>query len=210
MVRAASIRLSSFLRADRGPSPNAGPFDGSLSNAIELKTAVQPLHAGQVRRFEQKLLRFWAQSFLLGVPAVVVGFRRANPPIIDTVQRFETMAIPRMVRPTPAPPASALQPPPPWEAQVCLAFAAEVLHFLRRVILPAGEADAEGRARIWSVQLGGSGRQLKCRELAPGSDEWAGRVREESRARGPRWGILPAWVRDGREAPSAAGPPKLS
>jgi hypothetical protein len=157
------------------------------------------MHAGQVRRFEQKLLRFWAQSFLLGIPAVVVGFRRANPPIIDTIQRFETMTIPRMVRP-PATNGSTQPPAPPWEAQVCLAFAAEILHFLRRAILPAGEADVEGRARVWSVRLGGSGRQVECRELAPGGDEWAGRVREESRGRGPRWGILPAWVRDKRGA----------
>lgn len=168
-----------------------GPFDGTLATAVELKTAVQPVHPAQVRRFELKLLRFWAQSFLLGIPSVVVGFRRANPPVVDTVQRFPTLGLPRLVRP----PQGG---PPPWEPQTCLAFAADVLHFLQATLLPSGEADDHGRARVWAVRLGGSGRQVECRELEPEGDEWAGRVRERERERGPRWGILPAWAKAGK------------
>jgi hypothetical protein len=45
-----------------------GLFDGTLRNAIELKTNVSINSARAEQTFETKLLKHWAQSFLLGIP----------------------------------------------------------------------------------------------------------------------------------------------
>lgn len=44
-----------------------------------------------------KLLKFWAQSFLVGVPKVTVGFRDDDGQIVK-VEDFATLNIPRLVR----------------------------------------------------------------------------------------------------------------
>ncbi|KAL8985163.1 MAG: hypothetical protein Q9205_001040 [Flavoplaca limonia] len=44
-------------------------------NWVELKTAATPLSDRDVLKYERKLLKFWIQSFLLGVPKIIVGFR---------------------------------------------------------------------------------------------------------------------------------------
>jgi RAT1-interacting protein len=63
-------------------------------------------------------MRFWIQSFLLGVPRIVVGFRSRNG-ILQRIQEFRTMEIPDMV--------SRSGPCPPWDANVCINFAASFL-----------------------------------------------------------------------------------
>lgn len=169
-----------------------GEFTGSLANSVELKTSVQPVTQGQINRFELKLLRFWAQSFLLGTPTIVVGFRQQDPPEVVAVQRMETRLIPRMVRPPGWPERAA-----PWEAQRCLAFGGQVLSFLRRTMSALGEEDEQGRARVWSVRLERGWVEVRC--MTGGGDEWEGRVRERKRGRGERWGILPAWMKEGKK-----------
>lgn len=47
--------------------------------------------------FESKLLKFWAQSFLLGVPKIIVGFRSRDGLLLKT-QELETSAIPDTVK----------------------------------------------------------------------------------------------------------------
>jgi RAT1-interacting protein len=44
-----------------------------------------------------KLLKFWAQSFLPGIPTILVGFRDDDGNVV-TVETFKTMEIPRLVR----------------------------------------------------------------------------------------------------------------
>ena len=44
-------------------------------NWVELKTSEEILDERINVKFERKLLRIWAQSFLLGVPKIIVGFR---------------------------------------------------------------------------------------------------------------------------------------
>ncbi|KAF1362240.1 RAI1-domain-containing protein [Lizonia empirigonia] len=71
---------------------------------VELKTAEElPPPARQqhrdVLRFERKLLKFWAQSFLLGVPKIVVGFRSKSG-ILRGVQMFNTHELPGMEQKT--------------------------------------------------------------------------------------------------------------
>ena len=66
---------------------------------MELKTSKRPLSAHDIEKYERyKLLKFWLQSFLAGVPTIVIGFRDDAGNVVD-LKALETMAIPRSVRP---------------------------------------------------------------------------------------------------------------
>ena len=51
------------------------PCDGSPVNWVELKTSADIRNDRDMITFERKLMKFWIQSFLLGVPKIIVGFR---------------------------------------------------------------------------------------------------------------------------------------
>lgn len=68
-------------------------------------------------KFERKLLKFWAQSFLLGVPKIVVGFRDQHG-ILRRIEELETAAIPGQVK---------KHGKGVWDGNVCINFAAAFL-----------------------------------------------------------------------------------
>lgn len=112
----------------------ASPKPPATSDApipwIELKTAEElPPHPRDrdILKFERKLLKFWAQSFLLGVPKVIVGWR-SKQGILKGVQEFDTGKIPGMVRR-----GSAC-----WDGNVCINFAAAFLAHLKETIKEDG------------------------------------------------------------------------
>ncbi|KAJ3353328.1 decapping endonuclease targeting mRNA [Allomyces javanicus] len=80
---------------------------------VELKTNKCVRTPGDHRVWRAKLLRIWAQSFLAGVPTVMVGFRD-NAGVLVDVQELSTSDLPRMVRGS----ADA------WDPMACLRFAA--------------------------------------------------------------------------------------
>ncbi|KAL6620194.1 hypothetical protein ACP70R_035333 [Stipagrostis hirtigluma subsp. patula] len=85
---------------------------------VELKTS-RELEYHTVEAYEkEKLLRFWIQSFLAGVPYVVVGFRN-DAGILVRTERLKTKDITQRVK------AKNY-----WQGGVCLAFADEVLCWL--------------------------------------------------------------------------------
>ncbi|KAF8719868.1 hypothetical protein HU200_024629 [Digitaria exilis] len=85
---------------------------------VELKTS-RELEYHTVEKYEkEKLLRFWIQSFLAGVPYVVVGFRNDAGTLVRT-ERLRTKDITQKVK------AKNY-----WQGGVCLAFADEVLCWL--------------------------------------------------------------------------------
>jgi RAT1-interacting protein len=97
---------------------------------VELKTAEELPPRQQHRdvlKFERKLLKFWAQSFLLGVPKVIVGFRSKSG-ILRSTQTFNTHEIPGMVR----------RGTNCWDGNVCINFAAEFLKWLKEVVTGEG------------------------------------------------------------------------
>ncbi|OSS45427.1 hypothetical protein B5807_10141 [Epicoccum nigrum] len=120
---------------------------------VELKTAEQlpPPHRQQHRdvlRFERKLLKFWAQSFLLGVPTIIVGFRTKSGVLTGT-QTFATTELPGMVR----------RGTGCWDGNVCINFAAGFLGWLKDVIT------GEGR---WSVVLRKKSGVVEVRKVGEG------------------------------------------
>jgi RAT1-interacting protein len=100
-----------WLVWDRKPSDTSCPI-----NWVELKTAAQVESDRDQIRFERKLLKFWAQSFLLGVPKIVVGFRTKDG-ILTSLEEVETRSIPDMVR----------RGKQLWDGNICINFAAAFL-----------------------------------------------------------------------------------
>jgi RAT1-interacting protein len=97
---------------------------------VELKTS-KLLRAQRDRTsFEKhKLLKFWLQSFLAGVPKIVVGFRDDGG-VVHEMQNLETLAIPRMVR------AQGH-----WDPSVCLNFGQRALDWLQRQMASRSEGE---------------------------------------------------------------------
>jgi RAT1-interacting protein len=68
-------------------------------------------------KYERKLLKFWAQSFLLGVPRIVVGFRDQEG-IVRRLEEVETAKIPSTVKKSGR---------GTWDGNICINFAAAFL-----------------------------------------------------------------------------------
>ncbi|RKF80663.1 Decapping nuclease rai1 [Golovinomyces cichoracearum] len=97
--------------------------DDAFMNWIELKTSADVLNEHDARRFERKLMKFWIQSYLLGVPKIIIGFR-THDGFLSRIEEFDTLSIPRMVR----------KRGNSWDAEMCLNFASDFLNFLRSTI----------------------------------------------------------------------------
>lgn len=68
-------------------------------------------------KYERKLLKFWIQSFLLGVPKIIVGFRTQDG-ILERLEELETKNIPGMVK---------RQGKGTWDGNLCINFTAAFL-----------------------------------------------------------------------------------
>ncbi|XP_061701814.1 decapping and exoribonuclease protein-like [Syngnathoides biaculeatus] len=91
---------------------------------LELKTSAVSRTDKQRSKFNRfKLLKWWAQSFLLGVPRVVAGFRNDDG-VVVSVRTYRTAEIPRLVRDEPL----------PWTPAVCVNFCNEFLSYVKRVV----------------------------------------------------------------------------
>lgn len=69
------------------------------------------------------MIKFWAQSFLIGLPKIIVGFRDDDGNLCS-LKEIKTLEIPRMVR----------GKDKMWDAVICLNFLNEFFEWLRRVI----------------------------------------------------------------------------
>jgi len=88
---------------------------------IELKTSAYQESERQRTSFQKyKLLKFWIQSYLVGVPIIKCGFRKDD--ILHHIETFETMRIPRIARDRGG-----------WNGNVCLNFAHEILRFIKHL-----------------------------------------------------------------------------
>ncbi|KAF2715263.1 RAI1-domain-containing protein [Pleomassaria siparia CBS 279.74] len=122
---------------------------------IELKTSEElPYNRSKhdVLKFERKLLKFWAQSFLLGVGKVIVGFR-SKAGILRAVEVYETGQIPGMVR----------RGTQCWDGNTCINFASALLSHLKETITD------EGVYRITLRKKGGAVEVQKVQEKGTGA-----------------------------------------
>ncbi|WWC63877.1 uncharacterized protein I303_106482 [Kwoniella dejecticola CBS 10117] len=110
------------VRAEPG-TPHPG-----LEKCVELKTNRVIENEKQEFIFHKKLLKHWAQSWLLGIPEIEVGFRDDSG-ILRNQRAFETEKIPRFI-------ASVPSAHPPWTPGPCLHFLHAVLNLVLTHILP--------------------------------------------------------------------------
>jgi RAT1-interacting protein len=96
---------------DRKPDDPDEPI-----NWVELKTSEDVWSEADERKFERKLLKFWIQSFLVGVPKIIVGFRDKQ----GTLLRVEELA-------TQGIPATVKKRGRSWDGNTCVNFTAAFL-----------------------------------------------------------------------------------
>ncbi|KAI1008038.1 Decapping nuclease [Podosphaera aphanis] len=89
-------------------------------NWVELKTNVQISNNRDAINYERKLMKIWIQSFLLGVPKVIVGFRTRDG-VLKQVEELDTLSIPNQVK---------KQGRNIWDGNMCINFASKLLEFL--------------------------------------------------------------------------------
>ena len=82
-----------------------------------MKTSAEINNERDQIKFERKLLKFWIQSFLLGVPKIIVGFRTSDG-ILIRLEELNTQSIPDMVKSR----GRNL-----WDGNTCINFAANFL-----------------------------------------------------------------------------------
>nr|POE65020.1 decapping nuclease rai1 [Quercus suber] len=124
---------------------------------IELKTS-QEFNANdrrELEKFERKMLRFWAQSFLLGVPKIAVGFRSVRGDLLR-VDELETQRIPQMVKTSTR----------VWEGNVSINVTAAFLDFLKQTIVGEGvwrirRLKSQRRIEVFRVTANGTGEIVK-------------------------------------------------
>ncbi|KZT50616.1 RAI1-domain-containing protein [Calocera cornea HHB12733] len=95
-----------------------GKNDG---NYVELKTSAVVRSDRDGKNFERSALKYWAQSYLLGIPEVVVGFRSPQEPYhLEATQTFETFQLPRL----------GLKAG--WSASACLNWTNAVIEYIHQ------------------------------------------------------------------------------
>ncbi|ROV91149.1 hypothetical protein VSDG_07884 [Cytospora chrysosperma] len=99
------------------------PKAGDPINWVELKTSIDIRGERDQQNFERKLLKFWIQSFLLGVPKIIVGFRSRDG-ILQKLEEIDVASIPTTVA----------QRGRQWDGNVCINFASAFLEWLRTKI----------------------------------------------------------------------------
>jgi len=119
---------------------------------VELKTARKPERGRDFDIHSKKLLKFWAQSYLIGCPTIIIGYRDREGFLYE-LEELQTQKIPTMVN---------RQYQFKWDANACLAAAAAVLEFLTDNIKGGGvwrisRSKGEQRIRLSKEEQYGSG-----------------------------------------------------
>jgi len=161
-----------------------GKLTKTNDTLVELKTSLAIRGQRDESWFEKKLLKFYFQSFLLGVPEIIVGFRTPAGKL-TTIQPFQTMQIPRMVRGKPG----------SWDPTVCLDWGERFLAFVKAAVQGGVRSGPDGGveepAVVWRVDFE-PGVGISVNKLGPDAVE-------EVQAGSDRVGFLPRWYWERRD-----------
>ncbi|EMR08723.1 hypothetical protein PNEG_02900 [Pneumocystis murina B123] len=114
---------------DAKPDPPENP----VPHYVELKTSRSLTTHSARKTFElHKLLKFWAQSFLLGVPRIIVGFR-TDDGYLESIEEYKTQTIPSKTS--------------SFNGNLALAWMSQLFYFLKEKI-----PDQEGVWRLCYTQ----------------------------------------------------------
>jgi len=120
-----------------------GKYTGQTDAFVELKTSLAIRGPHDEEKFEKKLLKFYFQSFLLGVPNILVGFRTPSG-VVTTTQMFKTIHLPRLVRGKAG----------TWDPLVCLNWGDQFLTFLQNLLPRSRDAPDPGEpVPVWRVKF---------------------------------------------------------
>lgn len=97
-------------------------------NWVELKTSAEIENERDMLKYERKLMKFWIQSFLLGVPKIIVGFRSKNG-VLQRLEELETKSIPSTVK---------RRGKGTWDGNLCINFTASFLDWLKGTVTSDG------------------------------------------------------------------------
>lgn len=129
IVRTGFGKLKMILAGEVDAVMDFKSDDPTVStNWVELKTTAEVTSDKDQVKLERKLLKFWAQSFLLGVPKIIVGFRTQQG-ILQRLEEMDTQSIPEKVR---------LQGKNMWNGDACIAFTSAFLGWLKQIITTEG------------------------------------------------------------------------
>lgn len=106
---------------------------------VELKTNRVLVSENDYRYWAEKLLRVWTQSYLLGVPTIIVGFRSQFGQLVK-IEQYETSSLPAVAK------RIAVQQGKgdSWNGSVCINFAGAFLRLIRQNITQPGV--------VWRIQ----------------------------------------------------------
>jgi len=136
------------------------------ANYVELKTSKVIESERDSRSFERyKLLKFWSQSFLAGVPLVVVGFRNDDG-IVQSVQHLMTLEMPQFVG----------KKRGMWDPTVCMSFCDRLLWWVREELFnesssqktKGAEASDETKV-VWQLDFVAPFNEVKATCVEDGS-----------------------------------------
>ncbi|KAK5627212.1 hypothetical protein RRF57_002927 [Xylaria bambusicola] len=133
---------------DSKPSQKGAPI-----NWVELKTSAEIRDGRGRTNFDRKLMKFWIQSFLLGVPKIIVGFRSQDG-ILTKLEEIQTATIPA---------TAAKRGVSSWDANMCINFASAFLDWLRSAINDEGVWRIRRRAGSPTIEV------FKVEEVGHGS-----------------------------------------
>ncbi|KAF9892179.1 decapping endonuclease targeting mRNA [Aspergillus nanangensis] len=119
---------------------------------IELKTSAEIRNDRDMLKYERKLLKFWAQSYLLGVPKIIVGFRDQNG-IVHRLEEVETASIPAKVKKVGK---------GTWDGNICINFAGAFLEWLKSTIQEEGtwrirKSEKSSVIEVFKIEESGTG-----------------------------------------------------
>ena len=86
------------------------------TNWFELKTSAEFDDDRGQAAFERKLCSYWAQSFLIGVPKIIVGFRSPYG-ALERLSELHTMDLPRLIK----------SHTNSWDGNACINFTSQFL-----------------------------------------------------------------------------------
>lgn len=108
-----------------------------------MKTSAEIENERDMFKYERKLMKFWIQSFLLGVPKIIVGFRSKNG-VLQRLEELETKNIPSTVK---------RRGKGTWDGNLCINFTANFLDWLKGTVTSDGVWRIRRRERTPVIEV---------------------------------------------------------
>lgn len=95
----------------------------SMCQYIELKTTIDRGNRNISDISDEKLLKYWIQSYLAGIPKIVVGYRSRSNGILKKTETFQTNKLPLLLKCKES-----------WNPNDCLLWVHHLLNWIQRYI----------------------------------------------------------------------------